>query len=158
MNSIPDPMAGQGQPPHVPQPPAEPGAWAPAPTQQPYSPQPQYAPQQSYVGQPQTPQYGGPQQAYSGQPLPYGGPQQPMYASSVEDPGKTLGLVGLIGAFVAPLVGLICSIIGYNKSKKAGFDNKLALWGIIVSAAFTVISLLACLLLLLGAVADASAS
>jgi hypothetical protein len=49
-----------------------------------------------------------------------------------EDPGKTLGLVGLILAFVANVIGLIVSIVAFRKSKKAGFNNGLAKGGIIV--------------------------
>ena len=54
-------------------------------------------------------------------------------AGTGEDPGKTLGIVGLVLAIVAPLIGLIVSIIARNKSKQAGFQNGLAKAGIIVS-------------------------
>lgn len=58
-----------------------------------------------------------------------------------EDPGKTLGIVGLIGAFLIPLVGLIISIIARSKSKAAGFKNGLATGGIIVSIVAMVLGL-----------------
>lgn len=52
----------------------------------------------------------------------------------VENPGKTLGLVGLILTFVpgVQLIGFILSIVGFNKSKKAGLPNGLAKAGIII--------------------------
>ena len=57
------------------------------------------------------------------------------------NPGKTMGIVGLvlgivgfIVAFVGPIAGLIVSIIGLSKSRKVGQKNGLALAGIIVSA------------------------
>ncbi|QAY64017.1 hypothetical protein ET495_13175 [Xylanimonas allomyrinae] len=74
-----------------------------------------------------------------------------------EDPGKTLGLVGLIGAFVVPIGGLICSIIGRSKSKKAGFDNKLALWGIIISAVSLAATLVLSVLVIVGTIANVNA-
>ena len=60
------------------------------------------------------------------------------------DPGRTLGIVGIVlGAIglccgVSAIAGLIVSIIGYNKSKNAGYKNTLALVGIIVSAVMIV--------------------
>ncbi|WP_145978679.1 hypothetical protein [Granulicoccus phenolivorans] len=72
-----------------------------------------------------------------GGPGPQGYPGQG-YPGSVprEDPGKTMGLVGLILAIVIPLVGLIVSIIARGKSKAAGFKNTLATVGIIIGAVF----------------------
>lgn len=58
-----------------------------------------------------------------------------------QDPGRTLGIVGLILAFVASLVGMIISIVALNQSKKAGYDNGLAKAGIIVGAILTVFGL-----------------
>lgn len=48
-------------------------------------------------------------------------------------PGKTLGIVGLILAFVFTIVGLIVSIIANGQSKAAGYKNGPAKAGIIVS-------------------------
>lgn len=48
---------------------------------------------------------------------------------------NTIALVGFIMAFIIPFVGLICSIIGYNKAKNGGFNHKdLAVAGIVISA------------------------
>lgn len=70
-------------------------------------------------------------------------PQQQGAAAPVaEDPGKTLGIVGLVLAFLAPLIGLILSIIARNQSRNAGFENKLAKAGIIVSIVFMVLIVL----------------
>ncbi|MBO3662897.1 DUF4190 domain-containing protein [Microbacterium stercoris] len=79
----------------------------------------------------QPPQYGAPQ---------YGGPQYG--GAPAEDPGKTLGIVGFILAFVFALAGLIVSIIARNKSKAAGYDNQLAKWGIIVSIILLVLGVI----------------
>ncbi len=54
-------------------------------------------------------------------------------ASSNEN--NTIAIVGFVFAFLMPLVGLICSCIGYKKAKNEGLNNKgLALAGIIISA------------------------
>ena len=45
-----------------------------------------------------------------------------------------MGIVGLVLAIFCSLVGLIVSIIAFNKSKAAGFKNNIALAGIIVGA------------------------
>ena len=57
-------------------------------------------------------------------------------------PGKTLGVVGLIAAIVANLVGLVISVIAYSQSRKAGYKNMPAMIGIVVGAVFFVISLI----------------
>lgn len=56
-----------------------------------------------------------------------------------EDPGKTMGIIGLILSFLGCLapVGLIISIVARNKSKKAGHQNTLATVGIVVGALVT---------------------
>ncbi len=56
------------------------------------------------------------------------------------NPGRTLGIVGLILAFIPFLnpVGLIFSIIALVKSKKAGMGNGLAIAGIIIGALATI--------------------
>ena len=53
-----------------------------------------------------------------------------------ENPGRTLGIVGLILGFFGPLslVGLILSIVGLRKSRKVGQSNGVAVAGIVVSA------------------------
>ena len=57
-------------------------------------------------------------------------------------PGKTLGIVGLVLAFLAPLIGLILSIVAANQSKKAGVKNTPATVGIVLSIIFLVIGLI----------------
>jgi len=54
-------------------------------------------------------------------------------------PGKTLGIVGLVLAILAPIVGLIISIIARSQSKAAGFKNTPAKAGIIVGIILTVL-------------------
>ncbi len=60
---------------------------------------------------------------------------------SAVDPGRTMGIVGLILAIFCSLVGLVVSIIAYNRSKAAGFKNNIALAGIIIGAVFMVLSI-----------------
>lgn len=63
-------------------------------------------------------------------------------AGTGEDPGKTLGIVGLVLAIVLPLIGLIVSIIARKKSREAGFDNGLAKAGIIVGIILLVLGII----------------
>ena len=72
---------------------------------------------------------------------PYGyGPPAPYYPSApapAQDPGRTLGIVGLILSIVASAVGLVVSIVAHTKSKRAGFRNTAAKAGIIIGAITT---------------------
>ncbi|WP_049828713.1 DUF4190 domain-containing protein [Arthrobacter sp. RIT-PI-e] len=77
-------------------------------------------------------QYGDAAAGYPGQQGGYAG--QP-----AENPGRTLGIVGFILAiFLAP-IGLIISIIGMVKSRKARMGNGFALAGIIIGVLFTIL-------------------
>ncbi|HEU4808498.1 MAG TPA: DUF4190 domain-containing protein [Homoserinimonas sp.] len=60
------------------------------------------------------------------------------------NPGKTLGIVGLVMSFffVLNIIGLILSIVGLNKSKKAGFKNGPALAGLIISIVTIVVGVI----------------
>lgn len=70
-------------------------------------------------------------------------PTPPQYAAPAPatDPGKTLGIVGFILAFLVSIAGIIVSSIGLAKSRKAGFKNPLALAGIIIGSVLTVVSI-----------------
>jgi len=59
-----------------------------------------------------------------------------------EDPGRTLGVVGLVLSVVANVIGLIVSIIAFRKSKQAGFNNMMAKVGIVIGAVTTGFGLL----------------
>lgn len=92
------------------------------------------------------------------QPPPAQGPgpsgtyyQQPV----AEDPGKTLGIVGLILSFFTALIGLIVSAIGLSKSRKAGFKNTPALIGVIIGALGTIGAVIAIIAIIAGASAIA---
>ena len=54
-------------------------------------------------------------------------------------PGKTLGIVGLVLAFLFPLLGLILSIVARVQSKNAGVKNTPATVGIVLSIIFLVV-------------------
>ncbi len=73
----------------------------------------------------------------------YQPPPQPG-AQPGNDPGRILGIIGLITAIIPCtwFVGLILSIIGFVLSRRAGIKNNLALAGIIVAAAWGVISII----------------
>ena len=49
------------------------------------------------------------------------------------NPGRTLGIIGLILAFSINVVGPIVSIVALRESTKAGFENGPATAGIVVS-------------------------
>ncbi|SDY84186.1 hypothetical protein [Herbiconiux ginsengi] len=55
-------------------------------------------------------------------------------------PGKMLGIVGLVVAILANLIGLVISVIAYTQSKKAGYKNMPALIGVVVGAVFFVLT------------------
>jgi hypothetical protein len=56
--------------------------------------------------------------------------------------GKTLGIVGLVLAFVFPLAGIIVSVIAKNQSKAAGVENTPAKIGLILSIIFLVLGII----------------
>ena len=57
-------------------------------------------------------------------------------------PGKTLGIVAVVLAFVFTLLGLILGIVANNQSKAAGFKNTPAKAGIIIGAVFLVLGII----------------
>ena len=71
---------------------------------------------------------------------PYGAPQYG--GPPAQDPGRTMGIVGLVLAIFCSLIGMVVSIIAFNKSKAAGFKNNIALAGIIVGAVLFVVGLI----------------
>ena len=90
---------------------------------------------------------------------PHGAPQAPApqyYGAPVEDPGKTLGIVGVILAFVVSVAGIIVSAIARKKSREAGFDNQLAKWGLILSIIFTAVGTLYVVFVIVVAIAAIS--
>lgn len=58
------------------------------------------------------------------------------------DPGQQYGIIGLIMLVIGlPFIGIFLSIIGYKKSKKAGYTNTLAKVGIWLNALFCIVLL-----------------
>ncbi len=115
----------------------QPGETPQAPQYGQQSEAPQYGQGQApQYGQSQAPQYG------QGQASQYGAPQAPQYgqapgtSSPGENPGKTMGIIGLVLSFLGCLsvVGIILSIVALNRSKKAGYGNGVAVAGIVVGA------------------------
>jgi hypothetical protein len=62
----------------------------------------------------------------------------PPAAAPVSAPGKTLGIVGLVFAFLFPLLGLILSIVAKVQSRGAGVKNTPSTVGIVLSIVFMV--------------------
>ncbi|WP_161605971.1 DUF4190 domain-containing protein [Microlunatus speluncae] len=75
----------------------------------------------------------GPVDPLGAQPA-YG--QQPPQPAN--DPGKILGIVGLILAFFCAVVGLVISIIAFVKSRGAGVTNIPAIIGMIIGVLVTI--------------------
>lgn len=79
--------------------------------------------------------------------VPAGYPAQPpAYPVAPVNPGKGLGIAGLILAFFIPLLGLILSIVGKSQSKKAGLPNGPATAGIWLSIIFIVLGIIGTIL------------
>lgn len=73
------------------------------------------------------------------QPQAQAQPTMPTQMAS-EDPGKTFAIISLVLAFVGmQVIGIILAIIGRSKSKKAGFDGKLATIGLILNIVVVVV-------------------
>ena len=139
-----DSAAGAGQP------------SSPEPGQGPWT-QPNQ-PQQPTVSQGagQQPNYGS---GYGVPPSPYGYPGN--YQAPVQQPGKTMGIVGLILSCLffipfASLVGVILSIVGFVQSRKAKMSNGPALAGIIIGGVVFVLTLIATIAILVFAVDQVS--
>jgi len=77
-------------------------------------------------------------------------------AAPVSD-GKTLGIVGLVLAFLFSLAGLIVSIIARGQSKRAGVPNGPATAGIIISIIGIILTVIWIVVAILGFAALASA-
>jgi hypothetical protein len=67
--------------------------------------------------------------------------------------GKTLGIVGLVLAFLFSLAGLIVSLIARGQSKRAGVTNTPATVGIVISIIGIVLTLIWIIVAIAGAAA-----
>lgn len=106
---------------------------------------------------PTTPHDPAAQPAPASYPAAPPAPAAPAYGyapgATGEDPGRTLGIVALVLAFVFSLAGLIVGIVARNKSKAAGHKNGLATAAIWLSIAFMVIGIIIAIVLIAGGVA-----
>lgn len=74
---------------------------------------------------------------------------QPTYQQPIQQQPATtnnensIAIVGFVFSFLIAIVGLICSIVGYNNSKKGAPYGGLALAGIIISAVSMGLALIA---------------
>ena len=94
-------------------------------TPDPQNPQPAYTPPPAPGGYPAAPDYSATQGAgaYPGQGGAYPA------AAQGDVPGRTLSIVGLVFAFLVPLLGFILSLVARSKLKKAGAPTGLATAG-----------------------------
>ena len=157
--SSPDAPASSATENHPSAPGTAPSAWAQPnqhsqPQQPPHGqPQPPYgqqAPGQQAPGQ--QPTYGT---GYGAPPAPYGYPGN--YQAPAQQPGKTMGIVGLILSCLffipfASLVGVILSIVGLVQSRKAKMSNGPALAGIIIGGVVFILTLIATIAIFVFAV------
>ncbi|TAJ48605.1 MAG: hypothetical protein EPO52_10855 [Herbiconiux sp.] len=105
------------------------------------------------------PPYGQP--GWPGQPGPGGGPRRPSPVAAppgTDFPGKTLGIVGLILAIVANLVGIIVSAVALSRSRRAGFRNTPALAGVITGSVLLAVGIIVALTFAVIGVASGLAS
>lgn len=86
----------------------------------------------------------------AGAPTPpaYNAPQYnaPVPAPAAQ-PGRTMGIVALILAFLAAPVGAILGVVALLQSKKAGQKNTMALVAIILGVVFTIIWIISMILI-----------
>ena len=83
-------------------------------------------------------------------------PAAPPAPAAGDFPGKTLGIVGLVLAFLFSLAGLIVSIIARGQSKAAGVKNTPATVGLVLSIIFLVFQIIWIVVLIIGAVTAAT--
>jgi hypothetical protein len=80
-----------------------------------------------------------------------------MLSQPAHDPGRTLGIVGLVLAPFAGLVGLILSLVAFRRSRRAVFTNRPAIAGAVVGGIATIAVLASIVVgaLAIGGVVDA---
>lgn len=80
-----------------------------------------------------------PAEAPAYQAAPPAAPAPAYQPAPAAQPGKVLGIVGLVLAFLMPLIGMILGIVAMVQSKKAGAKNGIALTAVILGAVFSVL-------------------
>ncbi|MBF4993482.1 DUF4190 domain-containing protein [Arthrobacter gandavensis] len=145
-NDVPGDPAGEKQDQRWTQPSQPNGPAQPSQPNEPAQPNRPPQPNQPAVGQAASgnqPNYGA---GYGVPPSPYGYPGN--YQAPAQQPGKTMGIVGLILSCLffipfASLVGVILSIVGLVQSRKAKMSNGPALAGIIIGGVVFVLTVIA---------------
>lgn len=80
---------------------------------------------------------------FPGGAAPGGYPYAPTPQPTAQDPGMTLGIIGLVvGFLVLPVIGLVMCIIANNQSKHAGHSNTVAKIGMWIHGVLTALTVL----------------
>lgn len=90
------------------------------------------------------------------EPTPYAAAPAPAPAGT-DYPGKTLGIVGVVFAILAPIIGFILGLVARGQSKKAGYKNTPATVAIVIGLVLTILYIVGIILaVVLGAAAVSS--
>lgn len=97
--------------------------------------------------------------AYPPQAPPYPGQPNAPYAQPIENPGQTLGIIGLVLNFIGISIGgIILGIMSRNKSRAVNMSTTLGtvslVWGIIATALAIIGATLFIILVIIGAAAS----
>jgi hypothetical protein len=96
--------------------------------------------------------------AYPPQAPPYPGQPSAPYAQPVENPGQTLGIIGLVLNFIGISIGgIILGVMSRNKSKSVNMSTTLGtvslVWGIIATA-FAILGIILFTIIIVIAIAS----
>lgn len=101
--------------------------------------------------------------AYPPQAPPYPGQPNAPYAQPIENPGQTLGIIGLVLNFIGISIGgIILGIMSRNKSKAVNMSTTLGtvslVWGIIATVFAVIGIILLIILVIIAAASEPSAT
>lgn len=126
-----------------PTPPTQSGATPPNPTTPPPAPTPsidQVTPPPTQETPSEEANTGFTSSAQTTQPV---APVNPAVVQAGEDPGKTLGILGIVlGVLILPPIGIVLGIMSKNRSKAAGHDGTLGQVSFIIGTILTVLIVL----------------
>lgn len=71
-------------------------------------------------------------------------------APTTQKKDNTIAIIGFVFAFISPVIGLICSIIGYSNAKTGGDYKNFAIAGIAISAVYIALSVIAVIIVVIS--------